>query len=45
MCITEVAYEVSDQWKGILIAYGDGIDLLIVLHQSHVAVLFMNEEK
>ena len=43
--VTEVTDKVGNKWKGVLVSYGDGIDLPVVLHWSHFAVLFVNREK
>ncbi len=45
MCVAEVADKVGNKWKGVLVAYGNGIDLLVVLYWSHFAVLFVNKEE
>ncbi len=45
MCITEVSDEVCDERKGVLVSDGNGVDLSVVLHQSHFAVLFVDEEE
>ncbi len=45
MHIAEVVYKVSDQWEGVLVAYGNHVDFPVVLYWSHFAVLFVNKEK
>ncbi len=45
MSITEVAYQVQDERQGILVAYGYGIDLPIILYWSEFPVLFLDIEE
>ncbi len=34
VCIAQVAYEVGDEGKWVLIMHGEGVDFLIILYQS-----------
>ncbi len=43
--IAKVSNKVCYKRKGVLVSDGDGIDLSIVLHWSHFAVLFANKEE
>ena len=45
MCITEVANKIHDEREGVLIPNCEGVDLSIVLYRSHLAILFLDEEK
>ncbi len=45
MCITEIADEIRNQGKGVLIANGKGVDFVIVLYWSQFAVLFADKEE
>src|SRR6266702_3765472 len=45
VCVTEIADEVRDQGKGVLIPNGKGVDLMVVLHRSQFTVLFVDKEE
>jgi len=45
MCVAEVTNEVCDEGERVLIANGNGIDLLVVLYRSQFAILFVNKEE
>ena len=45
VCIAEIADEIRDERKGVLISNRECVDLSVVLHGLQFAVLFFDEEK
>src|SRR6266702_3357143 len=43
--IAQVAYEIRDKGKRVLIPDSDGVNLLVVLDRAEFPILFANEEK
>src|SRR6266702_3161904 len=40
VCVTQIAYKISDEGKGVLISNRDCVDLSIVLDRSEFSILF-----
>ncbi len=45
VCVAEIVDEIRDEREGVLISNRECIDLLVILHGSQFAVLFLDEEK
>ena len=45
MCIAQVMYELRYKGEWILVVYGEGVDLSVILYQSQLAVLLSYEEE
>src|SRR6266702_286420 len=45
VCIAEVANEICDERKGVLISNREGVNLSIVLYGLQLAILFLDKEK
>ncbi len=45
MCIAEIADEIRDEGKRVLIPNRESVDLPVILYQSELAIFFLDEEK
>ena len=43
--VAQISDEIGNQQEWVLVSNCDGVDLPVILYQSHFSVLFVNEEK